>query len=278
VPIGGIIGGIGSIVGGITGAIGSSNAASQDVGQLEKGLSTLQGNEKDTLGNYQPYLQAGSQAVGNLNQMLGTPGQGLLTPWTQQFTAPTAQQAAQTPGYQFQLQQGLNAIQNSAAGQGGLLSGSTLAGMNNYAQGVASTNYQNTFGNALTQYQNAYQTFLNNQNNTYSRLMGLTGVGQTAAGQYGQSSAQFGGDIASLYGQIGAAKAGGTLGTTNAITNTLGNLSDMAMLGGFNPSVSGAPMAGVNPSSLSYGGASAGLPMDPNNPGYYLPGGIPPPQ
>jgi hypothetical protein len=156
--------------------------------------------------------------------MLGTPGKGLLTPWDQQFTAPTAAQAEQTPGYQFQLNQGLNAVQNSAAGRGGLLSGGTLAGLNNYAQGVASTNYQNTFNNALTQYQSAYQTFLNNQNNTYSRLMGLSGQGLLAAGGAGNLISGVGGDIASLYGQQGAAGAAGTIGQANAYSSILPNI------------------------------------------------------
>src|SRR5579863_7596324 len=167
-----------SLLGGLFG-----NSASQEYQQaLQQAEQYLQGQETQGLQNYQPYLNAGKSATNTLSSLLGTPGQGLLQNWTGQFTAPTAAQAEQTPGYQFQLQQGLGAAQNSAAGQGSLLSGRTLADLNNYAQGTASTNYQNTFNNALTQYQSAYNTFLNNQNNQYSRLMGLSGEGLQAAG------------------------------------------------------------------------------------------------
>jgi hypothetical protein len=221
-----------SLLGGILGSNAASNASAEQIAAEQKAQQELQQQEQTALGNYSPYLNAGSAATGTLSQMLATPGQGLLTPWTQQFTAPTAAQAAATPGYQFQLQQGENAIQNSAAAGGGLLSGNTLAAMNNYAQGTAAGNYQNTFNNALTQYQNAYQTFLNNQNNTYSRLMGVSNQGLNAAGGAAQTSAQFGGDIASLYGQEGAAKAGGTLGSANAWSGALNNIGSLASLYG----------------------------------------------
>jgi hypothetical protein len=228
--IGAGLSGIGSIFGGLFGSNASQQASQQYIKALQQAQQFLGGQEKQGLQNYQPYLDTGSTATRSLSDLLGTPGQGLLTPWTQQFTAPTAAQAEQTPGYQFQLQQGENAIQNSAAGKGSLLSGRTLADLNNYAQGTASTNYQNTFNNALTQYGTAYQTFLNNQNNTYNRLFGASGLGLQAAGGAGNLISGIGGDIASLYAQQGAAKAGGTIGSANALGGILPGLSN-AFLG-----------------------------------------------
>jgi hypothetical protein len=243
--IGAAIGGIGSVVGGIFGGGAASGASKEYVRALQQAQKSLLGTEKQGLAQFAPYLGAGNQASGLLSEMLSTPGQGLLTPWTQQFTAPTAAEAAATPGYQFQLQQGENALQNSAAARGGLLSGGTLADLNNYAQGIASTNYQNTFNNALTQYQNSYQTFLNNQNNTYQRLAQQQGVGLGAATGGANLIAGIGGDVASLYGQQGAAKAQGTIGAANAygsiipgignaITN-YGLLSQMSQPNQWNP-------------------------------------------
>lgn len=52
-------------------------------------------------------------------------------------------QIESTPGYKFQLSQGLAAINASAAAGGMLSSGNTLVAANNYAQGQASTYYQN---------------------------------------------------------------------------------------------------------------------------------------
>jgi len=221
----------GSLFGGLFGASASEKAAQQYEQAIQQGITSLQGNLQQGEANYSPYIQAGQGATTTLSSLLGTPGQGLLTPWTQSFQAPTEAQAEATPGYQFQLHQGENAMQNSAAGQGSLLTGRTLADLNNLAQGTASTNYQNTFNNALTQYGTAYQSFLNNQNNQYSRLMGLSGEGLQAAGGEGQLLGNIGGDIASLYGQKGAAAAQGTIGAANAYGSILPGMAN-GMMGG----------------------------------------------
>lgn len=227
--IGAAVGGLGSIFGGLFGGNASEEAAQQYIAALQKAQGQLTSTENTGLQQLQPYEQAGQTGITELQSLLGTPGSGLLTPWTQTFTAPTAAQAAATPGYQFQLQQGENAMQNSAAAQGGLLSGRTMADLNNYAQGVASTNYQNTFNNALTEYQSAYNTFLNNQNNTYSRLMGLGQQGLGAANSATNLISGIGGDIASLYGQEGAAQAQGTIGAANAYGSILPGLGNSMM-------------------------------------------------
>lgn len=223
-----IISGLGSLFGGIMGSNASKKAAQQQIEADQKGIGTIQGSETSALGQLSPYTSAGSKATGSLSDMLSTPGQGLLTPWTQQFTAPTADQAAATPGYQAQLKAGEDALQNSAAARGGLLSGRTLADMNTYAQGTASENYQNVFNNALTQYQSAYNTFQNNQQNTYNRLFGVSGQGLNAANSAASINMGAGQDVASLQAAQGRAAAGGTLGSANSWMGTLSGMSGAA--------------------------------------------------
>jgi hypothetical protein len=274
-----IISGIGSIFGGLFGASSASHAAQQQIQAEQQAQQQLQQSEGQAIGfqqnilgqnqsNYAPYLGAGANATGNLNEMLGTPGQGLLTPWTNTFTAPTAAQAAQTPGYQFQLGQGEQAIQNSAAARGGLLSGQTLADMNSFGQGLASTNYQNTFNNALQQYNSAYNTFQNNQNNTYNRLFGLSNQGlsatgqmgnlnQMAAGNFGNITTGTGADIASLYNQQGAAKAAGTIGTGSALSGMFNNLGNTAMQYGLLNQLNPSNWNSSTPSSAPWGGGGS---------------------
>jgi|SRR5580658_1024365 hypothetical protein len=166
----------------------------------------------------------------------------LLQGWNQEFQAPTAAQAAQTPGYQFALQQGENALQNSAAARGGLLSGNTAEALDQYSQGLASTNYQQTYNNALNQYQTAYNQFANNQANTYNRLAGIAGTGQTAANQLnsaGQSAANNVAGISATAGQqigqsaqnAGAATASGYVGAANAINSGIGSATGSAQQG-----------------------------------------------
>ena len=254
-----LIGAGGSLLGGLFGSNASQQASQQYIQALQQAEGQLQGSEQQGLQQYAPYQKAGNTAAATLGDLTGTPGQGLLQNWTGQFTAPTAAQAAQTPGYQFQLQQGENATQNSAAGQGGLLSGRTLADLNNYAQGTASSNYQNVFNNSLQQYNSAYNTFLNNQNNTYSRLMGVSGQGLQAAGGAANLIGNLGGDIASMTAQQGAAQAGGTLGSANAWSNAIsgigGAISNGMTLGSLN---GGGSMTNFNPNIWTNGGSMPG--------------------
>lgn len=227
----GLISGGSSIFSGIMGANASGKASKQYIEALKQAQESLRGDESKGLANFQPYLNAGSNATGMLSDMMSRPGEGLLTPWTNTFKAPTAEEAAQTPGYQFQLQQGENALQNSAAGKGNLLTGRTLADSNTFAQGLASSNYNDVFNHALEQYQSSYNTFLNNQNNTYSRLLGMSGQGLTAAGGAGNLISGIGGDIASLYSAQGSAAAGGTMGSANALSGMFSGLGNSATSG-----------------------------------------------
>ncbi len=229
------ISGLGSLFGGIMGANASGAAAQEYEQALQQAENFLQGQEQEGLQNYSPYLTAGAGATNNLANLLGTPGQGLLTPWTQTFTPLTGAQVAKTPGYQFQLGQGESAIQNSTSAKGGLLSGRTLADLNNFAQGTANQAYQQ-YGveDPYLQYQSTYQTFRNNQNDEYSRLMGLSNEGLSAAGGAGSLISGIGGDIASLMGEKGAAAAQGTIGQANALGSILpgigGSMNQMALL------------------------------------------------
>lgn len=221
-------------------------------------------------GTFQPYQAAGTQALSNLQATAGT------------FHAPTAAEAAATPGYQFQLQQGEQALQSSAAGRGMLQSGSTLKAMDQYSQGLASTNYQNVYNNALSAY-----------NTNQAGMQNLASLGMTANSQALSAGSTYGGQLTSLAGLsantnmqgagllanvaqqgnqyvgnvglqgattagnyivgAGNATAAGDIGTANAWNSTLGSLGKLAQttnLGGFNP-FGGGSYVGANPNSPS---------------------------
>lgn len=98
------------------------------------------------------------------------------------FTAPTAASVLNTPGYQFRLGQGEQALQNSAAAQGLFGTGATLKNILGYGQDYASNEYNNEYGRELGTYnenlqagQNAYATnranaFGSYQTNTQNAL------------------------------------------------------------------------------------------------------------
>jgi hypothetical protein len=200
--------------------------------------------------NEAPWLAEGKGALTNLEALTNTPGEGLLTPWTEQFQAPTLEQAQNEPGYKFAEQQGEEALQNSAGARGSLLSGNTLEALNQYAQNSATTNYSNVYNRALQQYQQRYGIFENNQTNTFNRLAALSGIGQTAATTLGSEGQAAAGNVSNTYltsgAQIGqdiqnaaAARASGYVGGANAwssglsgMTNNLANLYMMNQMFG----------------------------------------------
>ena len=187
-------------------------------------------------GSGSPGAPPGANLTSLINPQLGAPG-SLMTPFLTPFQAPTAAQAAQYPGYQFQQQQGMQALQNSAAARGDLLSGNFAQGAEQLGQNLAQSDYGNVYNQALQQYQLAQ----NNSTNIFNRLADISGMGQTslqqiantgtaAAGQVGNTlsntSALMGQDIQNA----GAATASGYVGSANAYQGALGSLGNLAML------------------------------------------------
>lgn len=239
--IGGAIQAGGSILSGILGGNAASKAAGQQAaagqaaaqGQREAGQqaqSDLQVALKNETANEQPFLSAGQGAVGNLSRLLA-PG-GSLTSSYSPFVAPNAVTMSNDPGYQFQLQQGENAIQNSAAARGGLLSTGTAKNLNNYAQGTAAQAFNDVYNRALSTYNTNFNTYNTSQNNLYNRLLGLTGVGENAAGTLNSNINSGTQSLASLLTGnaqavgndimgVGNANASGTIGRANAYGGAL---------------------------------------------------------
>ena len=285
--LGAAIGAGTSILGGILG----SNAARQAAG-IEATGATQAGNLAATAGQQaqgyqqqqlgaattaaQPYTTAGAAATGQLSSLL-QPGGYLASTWNQQFQAPTAEQAAATPGYQFTLQQGTQALNRGAAARGNLLSSGAAKQLEQYGTGLANQTYGDVYNRALNQYQTNYQTFLNNQQGLYGRLMGLSGTGLTATAQLNQMRQQ----AAQNYGQLGMtaagwqgqdivnaaqARAGGIMGAANAWRGALSGLGGAAMTYGANQQQGGggitdlSSVVGANPEDYVGMGASTGAP------------------
>lgn len=193
---GGLISGIFGAQGGKAQASAEKYAAQLQAQEADKALN-FQENEWNTQqANEAPWLSAGKGALGNLQAILAQPGQG----WDKTFTPPTEAEAAQYPGYQFQLEQGKGALENSAASKGALYSGNTEEALTRYAEQAGQSDYANVYNQAFQQYLQGYgehQTQLN-------RLAALAGTGQTAVGQLGQE------------GQAAASNAGNIFLTSGA--------------------------------------------------------------
>jgi len=113
-----------------------------------------------------------------------------------------------TPGYQFQLAQGLKSGLSAAGARGfGPTSGAAVKGAEQYAIGLASENYQQQFANALA-----------NKQMEWEALYGTATVGESGAAHVAQSSEATGRSIASNLTGAGAAEAKSDIATANAVT------------------------------------------------------------
>jgi hypothetical protein len=112
----------------------------------------------------------------------------------------------QDPGYAFRVQQGNQALQNSAAAGSGAMSGAALKDLLGYNQDMASQEYGNAF--------NRYQT---SQGNIFSRLSSIANLGQNAAAGVGQQGTALAGNAGQMLSNAGAAEGAGIVGAGNAL-------------------------------------------------------------
>jgi hypothetical protein len=232
----------------------------------------------------QPYQTAGTYGLNQLQSKAGT------------FSF-NPSDLSNDPGYQFQLAQGMKAIQNSAATRGLLQSGSTLKSTEGYAQGLAGTSFQNAYNRALGTYNTnmqGYQSLANlgaNANSQAIQAGGLYG-GQTVSlaglgantdmtgAQLGANVAMQGNEYIGNAGMNGAqiagnfrtgaanAQAAGIMGNANAWSNALGGVANS--VNGYNTLKT---LGNMQSTGGGYGGGGYGIPGIGGQPGVDWGGG-----
>ena len=111
-----------------------------------------------------------------------------------------------TPGYQFQLQQGLQGVQQSAASKGGLLSGAAGQAMNNYAQGQAAQGYQSAWERAQKAYGTAFTQDLSQKAQIGTMYLEPAKLGQNSVLGLGQLGVNAATAMQPAYAALGEAK------------------------------------------------------------------------
>lgn len=234
-----------AIAGGIMQSNATSSAASTEAGAAEQSAQLQHQAFEQAAGYLNPYVQAGTNNLVNAQSYMSN---NALLNGTSTFNAGTAgipyasstgafnfngSDLANTPGYQFILQQGENAANNSMAASGLGVSGAQAKGIASYASGLANTTYNEQYQNQLNAYNSSYANALNSFNTNYNvasqqygRYSGLAQQGLSA----GESLAQAAQGTAQAEGQAiqgGAqAQAAGTIGSANALTGALSGVSN----------------------------------------------------
>lgn len=243
----------------------ASQAASVQENAAAQSNSLISGMFNTVQGELSPYISAGLGAVPGLDAAIqtGTTASNYINDNLSSLIAPinlTEAQLQQTPGYQFDLSQGEQAVTNSNVARGLGLSGAQLKGAESYATGLADNTYQTQFNIAQA-----------NATNTWNRLIGaaglgtgaastLAGLGTSAASSLAGNATTTGSTEANNLLNAGQAAAGGITGAANAsaaastaagtgVTNASNSVSQYyltnALLNGmnggsiYNPSTSG---------------------------------------
>jgi len=197
----------------ISGIQQGQQAANQAI--IGGAIPALQTNYTQAL---QPFLQNYGQAQGGVNQYLAAldiGGSGGAAGGQQ------IQQLLQnTPGYQFQLDQGAQNVLRNAAQTGTLASGNTLNALQTQGQGQANQTYQQ-YVNNLAPFLGASAGAAGGIGSTYQ------GLGQGLAGQYG-NLAQLGYTAST---DIGKAQANADLAKNQGDANVLNFGMNAAKLG-----------------------------------------------
>jgi hypothetical protein len=220
----GVLGAVSGANSGITDAVtrgyGDVNAAGANVtgaaNTANAGLEATRGNINTNLNSY---LQSGAQGNAALQSYAAS---------NPQFSF-NLQDYFNSPAYQFQLQQGQDAITNKAAAMGLGASGNTLKDLTTFGQGLASTYYNQAFNQAQSQFQT-------NQNTTLANIEALLQSGQFGTGQFNSTNT-------AISGQQGA----NTIGAANTNANLQTTLAGLGLQGaeteGAN-SITGSRLAG----------------------------------
>jgi len=208
----------GQVVGGMLASQGARDAASIQAG-ASGDAAQAQLNMFNTVRQLMaPYVGLGYGATQPLAQLTGTVegGNPLTAPLTRPFSPGDL---TQTPGYQFQLDQGLRGTQQALTATGLGRSGNAVKAAADYNQGLAGQTYNTQLGNYLAQNQQIY-----------NMLGGLVQSGQGAAQGVGSGGIQSQTQANALTTGGAGAMAQGALGSANALANSAANAG--LLLGG----------------------------------------------
>jgi len=138
------------------------------------------------------------------------------------------------PGYQFRLQEGIDALDQSAASRGRTQSGAQGKAIAGYAGDMASQEYSNAFNRWQSEESNRYGRELGTYNTNTQQDQFLSGQGQAAAAGVGAAGTNMaatssantmaaGRSASNAYLAAGEATAGAYTGAATAINQGIGN-------------------------------------------------------
>lgn len=207
-----------SVLGAGASIYAGSKASGAQKKAADQSIAEQQRQYDQTRQDLAPWRTTGGSALDTLARVYGLNGQ---TPDMTPFTT--------SPGYQFQQEQGTQAIDRGAAARGLLHSGAAVKAEQNFGQNLASQEF-------------------GNWTNT---LEGIAGTGQQAANTTAAAGQSAANNISQAYTQAGNARASSYTGAASAVNSGINNVL-FSYLNGFGGSK--APNYGTSAPTYSGSG------------------------
>lgn len=221
-----------AVLGAGSSLIGSSNAAdAQREAAAASAAAQREGADKSIAAQREmfdigradlaPYREGGVTAQNQLMTLLGIGGDTKGADYGKYAKDFGMSDFTTDPGYQFRLEQGMRALNSSAAARGMGMSGANIKGALEYGQNFGSNEYTNAF--------NRYNT---NRAARLDPLFKLYTGGEAAASGSAAAASNLGTNLGNTYSNLGSnvaqaevaagnATASGYLNSANAVTNAL---------------------------------------------------------
>jgi len=185
-PITALVVGGSQVIGGAMQANAAGDAADLQAAGAEQGISEVRQQLSALQNLMRPYVDAGIPALQQQQALLGLNGQDAETSAINRILGGA--------GFQESVRQGENALLQNASATGGLRGGNLQAALAQFRPQMLSQ--------AIDQ--------------QYGRLGGMTQLGYQSAAGVGSAGLEAGADIANLFGNRGAALAGGEINQAKA--------------------------------------------------------------
>lgn len=203
-PVSAVLGGA-SILGAGANIFGAQSAADAQREATDKANALALQQQQKGLDAQKQYFDTGTKDLATIAGQGSEAYKNLLTAIPDLVKPITMDQKTleATPGYQFNLEQGIRGVNLSGVGSG--LSGAQAKAAAKYATGLADSTYQNQFNNANT-----------NKTNAFNFLLGATTPGVGAAGTYASAGTSAGNAALGNTQAVGNTLSGNTIGAGNA--------------------------------------------------------------
>lgn len=206
-----VLGVVGSIAGGLLASSAANKAAKTQAASANQATALQREMWLKNLEMQKPFYEAGLTGQNALLQYLGLGGDPNAANYGAGMRPFDASQMYNDLGYQFRLNEGLKALDRTAAARGGLLSGGAVKAGQRYAQDYATGEYTN-----------AFNRYWNERNQMLNPLQSLLGQAQTTAQNLGTAGQNYASNAGNAMMAGANARASGYVGGANALAGALG--------------------------------------------------------